>query len=132
MTKQTEQETSPDNTGEVKQESTTTPQENVDTNKQGEDKAKQEKEAKKKASEQAKQAKQEKEALKQAELEVQKLANELLLNGYQYRGRKYNFTTNMPLKINLDGEIFTQEEIMSNPDIIESMIDSKNIFIKEI
>ncbi|ALU25255.1 hypothetical protein [Myroides odoratimimus] len=119
MAKQTEQQTSPGNTGEVNKEGTTTPQDTVDTTNQAEDKTKQEKEA-----------------LKKAELEAQKLAkketDERLLNGYEYRGRKYNFTANMPQKVNLDGEIFSQEEIMSNTDVIESMIDSKNIFIKEI
>lgn len=141
MTKQIEQQTSPVQTGEVNTEGTTTPQDTVDTNKQGEEKTKQEEETAKKAEQEAKKkaedkAKQEKESLKKAELEAQKLAkkeaNERLLNGYEYRGRRYNFTANMPLKVNLDGEIFSQEEIMSNPDVIESMIDSKNIFIKEI
>ncbi|MDM1441903.1 hypothetical protein HX056_00935 [Myroides odoratimimus] len=141
MAKQTEQQTSPAQTGEVNTEGTTTPQDTVDTTKQAEEKAKQEKEALKKAEQEAnkkaeEKAKQEKEALKKAEQEAQKLAkkeaNERLLNGYEYRGRKYNFTANMPQKVNLDGEIFSQEEIMSNTDVIESMIDSKNIFIKEI
>lgn len=141
MTEQTEQQTSPAQTGEVNKEGTTTPQDTVDTNKQGEEKTKHEKEALKKAEQEAKKkaedkVKQEKEALKKAAQEAQKLAkkeaNERLLNGYEYRGHKYNFTDNMPLKVNLDGEIFSQEEIMSNTDVIESMIDSKNIFIKEI
>lgn len=127
MAKKTEQDTSPAPTGEVNKEGATTTQDTVDTNKQ-ENEA-----AKKKAEEKAKQ---EQEALKKAELEAQKKAkkeaNERLLNGYEYRGRKYAFTDSMPLKVNLDGQIMSQEEIMSNTDVLESMIDSKNIFIKEI
>jgi len=34
--------------------------------------------------------------------------------------------------VNIDGVILSKEEILSNPDVIEAMIDSKNIFIKEI
>ncbi|EKB02674.1 hypothetical protein HMPREF9711_03136, partial [Myroides odoratimimus CCUG 3837] len=112
-----------------------------------EENAKKEQEAAKQAELEAKRlaeenAKKEQEALKQAELEVKRLAEEYakkelevnarLINGYEYRGRKYNFTANMPLKVNLDGQIMSQVEIMSNTDVLESMIDSKNIFIKEI
>ncbi len=141
MAKKTEQDTSPAPTGEVNKEGATTPQDTVDTNKQAEESAKQaELEAQNLAEENANKA--ELETLKQAGLEAKRLAeeyakkelevNERLLNGYEYRGRKYNFTANMPLKVNLDGQIMSQVEIMYNTDVLESMIDSKNIFIKEI
>lgn len=119
----------------------------LEAQKLSEENAKQEQEAAKQAELEAKRlaeenAKKEQEALKQAELEANRLAEEYankelevnarLINGYEYRGRKYNFTDNMPLKVNLDGQIMSQEEIMSNTDVLESMIDSKNIFIKEI
>ncbi|WP_158962351.1 hypothetical protein [Myroides fluvii] len=104
MAKQTKKETSPATDGEV-QNKNKTPIEGVDVKAQ------------------------EEQARKEQEAEAKE---RVALGYYEYNGRKYTFTASMPNRVNIDGVILSKEEILSNSDVLESMIDSKNIFIKEI
>lgn len=119
MAKQTNKETSPATPGEVQNENKT-PLEGVDVKAQ---------EEKGKKEEAERLAQKEKERKEQEEAETQE---RVTLGYYEYNGRKYTFTASMPNRVNIDGVILSKEEILSNPDVLESMIDSKNIFIKEI
>lgn len=53
-------------------------------------------------------------------------------NKLQHNGRFYGLSDRMPNKISLDGQVMSKEEILSNPDVFVSMIESKNIFIREL
>lgn len=161
MAKQTKKETSPATPGEVQNENKT-PIEGVDVKAQEEQASKEQEEAERLAQEEQEQKKKEEaERLAQEEKErkekeeAERLAQEekerkekeekerkekeeaeakerVTLGYYEYNGRKYTFTASMPNRVNIDGVILSKEEILSNPDVLESMIDSKNIFIKEI
>ncbi|WP_353158436.1 hypothetical protein [Myroides odoratus] len=152
MAKQTNKEASPATPGEVQDENKTP--EGVDVKAQEEKERKEKEEADRLAQEEKEQKKkeeaerlaQEEQARKEKE-EADRLAQEekerkekeeaeakerVALGYYEYNGRKYTFTASMPNRVNIDGVILSKEEILSNPDVLESMIDSKNIFIKEI
>ena len=157
MAKQTKKETSPATPGEVQNENKS-PLEGVDVKAQEEqaqkeeaerlvqeEKDRKEKEKKEEAERLAQEEKDRKEKEKKEEAErlaqVEKERKEkeeaeakerVTLGYHEYNGRKYTFTASMPNRVNIDGVILSKEEILSNPDVLESMIDSKNIFIKEI
>lgn len=43
---------------------------------------------------------------------------------------KYRFTKNAPKSIRYNGEVYTQEEVLTNEDLLAELVHGKCIFIK--
>lgn len=43
---------------------------------------------------------------------------------------KYGFTTDAPQSIRYNGEVYTQEEVLTNEDLLAELVQGKCIFIK--
>lgn len=51
---------------------------------------------------------------------------------FEYHGNLYKFKDETPNRIQLDEGVLSQEEIMSNPELMQELIDSECIFITKL
>ena len=51
---------------------------------------------------------------------------------FEYHGNLYKFKDETPVRIQLDEGVLSQEEIMSNPELMQELINSKCIFITKL
>lgn len=51
---------------------------------------------------------------------------------FEYHGNLYKFKDETPVRIQLDEGVLSQEEIMSNPELMQELIDSECIFITKL
>lgn len=51
---------------------------------------------------------------------------------FEYQGNLYKFKDETPKRIQLEDGVLSQEEIMSNPELMQELIDSECIFITKL
>ncbi len=49
---------------------------------------------------------------------------------FSYNGKRYTFSRKCPEKINVDGTVYSQEELIKNKELMVSLIDGGNAFVK--
>ena len=103
----------------------TTPVENVQDTKATDAKAQQEADAK---AQQEADAKAQQEADAKAKQEADAKDKEEAENRKPVKG--YGFTADAPKSIRYNGEVYTQEEVLTNEDLLAELVQGKCIFIK--
>lgn len=67
-----------------------------------------------------------------AEADAKAKAGAKAKKGFEYKGVLYSFVEETPAKLSLDEGLFTQEEILSNQELMQSLIEDNCIFIKQV
>ena len=75
------------------------------------------------------QAKAEADAKAKAEADAKAKANEGV---FEHKGLLYQFVEDTPEKLSLDEGLFTKAEILSNKELMQSLIETNCIFIKQV
>lgn len=77
--------------------------------------------------------KEEAERIEQEQLTTEQLADKKSeIQEFSYNGKNYKISDECPERVQVDGCVYAKNELMLNQNVLESMVDSKNIFITEI
>lgn len=77
-------------------------------------------------------AKERLEAEEKARLEAEENVQKEDVKVFKYKNASYAFVENTPNTLALDEGIFSQKEILSNKELMQSLIDNNCIFIKQV